>query len=238
MKFIFKLKSGECDECDYAFIDITRDIAVELVEQVELCKKLGATEICYPDPPIVFFAGEYLSKYQMGDVIELLEKSESSWCRPDSKLEFPFDTIGALVPAWVEVVISKYGIVWKAGEKHTDYTYTTRRLNVKHLVEARDKLIEEAKKSSKLILVHLVALTRVCWSDYIRVPSTMTQEEADELARGVAHDIVDGGDYASDPDFWKKSGDCHADIDPDGTEGTEASYTLLPNGNLTKGDVR
>jgi len=70
------------------------------------------------------------------------------------------------------------------------------------------KTIKQATPATKLVEVRLSALTRVEYVEVVEVPADITQEELDDLVN-KRYEQVDGGDYVSDPDYWKR-GTCEA----------------------------
>lgn len=62
--------------------------------------------------------------------------------------------------------------------------------------------------ATKLVEVHLSALTRVEYMEVIEVPADITQDELNALVNQRYRD-VDGGEFTSDPEYWER-GTCEA----------------------------
>lgn len=232
MKFIFRLEDNVLagDGCDYAFIDITRANATELVRQMGCLKKMGASEIRFRGPPIVFFGKQDLvdamPEYPVEDIFEEMETSGSNWCRPDPNFEFP-DAIKDKEPsmAWVEVVISTSSVRWEAAERKVDCIYVTTPLSAEHLIETRDKLVKGVERVTKLMFARFSALGRTLWGGYVRVPAAMTQKEVNEAIRLKYTVWVEPGysDLAGQKVIAERHG---------------VAYTLFSDRTLVEGDVQ
>lgn len=72
--------------------------------------------------------------------------------------------------------------------------------------------IEQQKPGTKLVEVRLSALTRTEYTEVVEVPANITQDELNELVN-ERYRQVDGGDFATDPEFWER-GTCYA-VDSD-----------------------
>lgn len=57
---------------------------------------------------------------------------------------------------------------------------------------------------TKKIAIKLAALTRVEYFEVIEVPESMTEEQLNELV-DRRYDVVDGGSFVDDPDYWEKA---------------------------------
>ena len=72
--------------------------------------------------------------------------------------------------------------------------------------------IQQQKPATKLVEVHLSALTRVEYMEVVEVPANITQEELNALVND-RYRSVDGGEYTNDPEYWER-GTCYA-VDSD-----------------------
>ena len=61
---------------------------------------------------------------------------------------------------------------------------------------------------TKLIEVHLAAMTRVVWDGLVEVPEHFTPAEIEDVVDKI-YDLVDGGDFQEDLHYWEK-GSCYA----------------------------
>ncbi len=90
-----------------------------------------------------------------------------------------------------------------------------------------------AAGATKLVQVHLAALTRVEYMEVVEVPADITAEELDDLVRR-RYDKVDGGLYSDDPHYWEK-GECFAqDADAADIHAVASVRAARVNGALTE----
>lgn len=81
-------------------------------------------------------------------------------------------------------------------------------INMEQASAATELKAEEKPPATKLVEVRLSALTRVEYTEVVEVPANITQDELNALVND-RYRQVDGGEYASDPEFWER-GTCYA----------------------------
>lgn len=84
-----------------------------------------------------------------------------------------------------------------------------------------------SEKKTKLVRIHLAALTRVEYTELIEVPNDVTDDELNKLV-SERYAEVDGGQYTSDNEYWERSTSCRAEIEADKDDNT-ADRTMARN---------
>jgi len=79
----------------------------------------------------------------------------------------------------------------------------------------QNALGDTVAQTTKLVRVHLTALTLLEYTEVVEVPADITDDELDGLVQ-KRYDAVDGGLFVGDPHYWEK-GRCFA-TDADASE--------------------
>ena len=87
------------------------------------------------------------------------------------------------------------------------------------------------KANTKHVTIHLAAMTRVTYTEVMEVPADTTDDDLDELVKR-RYEVVDGGKFTSDPDYWER-GTCYHESAEDAMKPT---LRLTAGGEITSID--